>query len=61
MALSMDKQIIKIGDEVGFKSDTEEYGTVKAIRGDRITVSVYDANTGQSENQETTADRVWHE
>jgi hypothetical protein len=30
----VDEQIVKVGDFVGFKSDTEQYGTVTAIEGD---------------------------
>ena len=34
----VDGKVVKVGDVVGFKSDTEQYGTIIAIKQSRVLV-----------------------
>ena len=51
----------KVGSNVGFKADYEEYGTVVKIKGSTLFVEVYDSNTGDTSVLEVEKYRAWLE
>jgi Tfp pilus assembly protein PilP len=50
---------VKVGDYVGFKSGYEQVGKITAISGDRLTLDVYDSNTGSSNKVVVSARDCW--
>ena len=51
----------KIGQAVGFKADTEEYGELVAIQGNELTVKVWNDETCEDELKYTDKRRAWIE
>ena len=52
---------IKVGQMVGWKSGTEQYGKVVAVNGQNIIVGVWNGDIGERENQTVRAGKCWIE
>ena len=61
MAKSMDGERLEVGMDVGFKADVEEYGTIKSIKGDWVTVNVWDGDEGCDKPHSVHASDIWVE
>lgn len=59
--IKIDGGIAKIGDFVGFKSDIEQSGKLKAINGNELMISVYDSVSGERYDVHHNARRCWLE
>lgn len=54
--------LVKVGEtSISFKDGHEQYGRLVAIKGATLTLSVYDAVTGERENMAINASRCWVE
>ena len=61
MALDMDGREIRVGDNVGFKDDVEQYGRVVSISGGYVQVNVWCGETGEYEARMVSPRRCWKE
>jgi hypothetical protein len=58
---TMDGDVIKKGDIVGFKDGYEKSGRVEKIVGNQVTIKVSDSNTGQSNSLVKMGSQLWKE
>lgn len=61
MAKDMDGNPLRVGDQVGFKDDVEQYGRITRISGDMITLAMWNSTEGRDEQRTLYAKRLWKE
>jgi hypothetical protein len=61
MARNGDGKVVRVGDCVGFKDDTEQYGVVKHINGPTLSVAVWDGVEGKDNIVQVEASQCWAE
>jgi hypothetical protein len=61
MAKDMDGNDLRVGDSVGFKDDVEQYGKVKRITGEMVTLGVWDSVEGCEKQRNLPCSRLWKE
>lgn len=57
----VEDQVVHVGDEVGFKEDYEDSGTIVKIKGQWLDIEVYDSNTCDTSIVTKHQDNCWIE
>lgn len=61
MAKDMDGNVIRVGDQCGFKDDVEHYGSVKRVSGDMVTLECWNSTEGRNYERTLYSKRLWRE